>query len=130
MKSNKCSYKRINLKDRLIKHPCKYSYESSIPAIKRHLFNSDIIKIRFWTKFFAGQNISSAKIFVGQNYSLDKIFVTNEKFRHFCPTLFCPIRYIVISSICSFITVGKFPLNRSVPAYVSSLRLNVIAILA
>ena len=23
----------------------------------------------------------------------DKIFVTSRKFRHFCPTLFCPMRY-------------------------------------
>ena len=35
----------------------------------------------------------SDKIFVGHNSSSDKIFVTSEKFRHFCPTSFCPIRY-------------------------------------
>ena len=28
---------------------------------------------------------------------LDKIFVTNKKFRHFCPKLFCPIRLIKIN---------------------------------
>ena len=34
------------------------------------------------------------KIFDGQNVSSDKIFDTKLKFRHFCPTNFCPIRYI------------------------------------
>ena len=29
----------------------------------------------------------------GHNISWDKIFVTCEKFRHFCQTLFCPIRH-------------------------------------
>ena len=33
------------------------------------------------------------KIFDGQNFSSDKIFDTKPKFRHFCPTNFCPIRY-------------------------------------
>ena len=33
------------------------------------------------------------KIFDGQNVSSDKIFDTKLKFRHFCPTNFCPIRY-------------------------------------
>ena len=32
------------------------------------------------------------KVFVVQNFSLDRIFDTSEKFRHFCPTFFCPIR--------------------------------------
>ena len=32
------------------------------------------------------------KIFDGQNVSSDKIFDTKLKFRHFCPTNFCPIR--------------------------------------
>ena len=32
------------------------------------------------------------KIFDGKNVSLDKIFDTKLKFRHFCPTNFCPIR--------------------------------------
>ena len=40
----------------------------------------------FWT--------FSDKIFVRRNISLDKIFFTYEKFRHFCPILFCPITYI------------------------------------
>ena len=34
------------------------------------------------------------KIFDGQNVSSDKIFDTKLKFRHFCPTNFCPIRYL------------------------------------
>ena len=33
------------------------------------------------------------KIFDGQNFSSDKIFDTKSKFRQFCPTNFCPIRY-------------------------------------
>ena len=37
--------------------------------------------------YLIGQNL------VGQNISLDKIFDTKLKFRHFCPTNFCPIRY-------------------------------------
>ena len=51
------------------------------------------LKFLFWTIFFVGQKDSSDKIFLGKKYSSDKIFVTFEKFRHFCPTLFCPIRY-------------------------------------
>ena len=90
MKSNKCSYKKINLKNRLIKRPCKYSYESNILAIKRHLLNSDIWKFGF------GQNFSPDKIFRRPKFSSDKIFVTNVKFRHFCPTLFCPIRHYLV----------------------------------
>ena len=39
--------------------------------------------------------ISSDKIFDGQNVSSDKIFDTKLEFRHFCPTKFCPIRYIL-----------------------------------
>ena len=35
------------------------------------------------------------KIFDGQNFSSDKIFVTKSKLRQFCPTNFCPIRYLV-----------------------------------
>ena len=33
------------------------------------------------------------KIFDGQNFSSDKTFDTKSKFRQFCPTKFCPIRY-------------------------------------
>ena len=33
----------------------------------------------------------------GQNLSSGKIFVASEKFRHFCPTFFCPIRYAKFS---------------------------------
>ena len=43
------------------------------------------------------------KIFDGQNVSSDKIFDTKLKFRHFCPTNFCPIRYIV----CYVILLGN-----------------------
>ena len=34
------------------------------------------------------------KIFDGHNFSSDKIFDTKPKFRQFCPTNFCPIRYM------------------------------------
>ena len=37
------------------------------------------------------------KIFDGQNVSSDKIFDTKLKFWHFCPTNFCPIRYIYLN---------------------------------
>ena len=50
--------------------------------------NSDNIR-----KFGFGQNYSPDKIFRLSKFSSDKIFVTSEKFRPFCPTLFCPIRY-------------------------------------
>ena len=62
-------------------------------------------KILVWTKLFVGQNISSDLFFVGQNISSDLffvglnfslviIFITSKKFRHFCPTCFCPIRQL------------------------------------
>ena len=41
------------------------------------------------------------KIFDGQNISSDKIFDTKLKFRHFCPTNFCPITYVKIKSLTS-----------------------------
>ena len=37
--------------------------------------------------------ILSDKINDGQNVSSDEIFDTKPKFRQFCPTNFCPIRY-------------------------------------
>ena len=43
---------------------------------------------------FSGQNISADKIFSGQKFSADKIFVSKSDFRQFCPTKFCPIRYV------------------------------------
>ena len=45
-------------------------------------------------KNFDGQNISTDKNFDGQNISTDKNFDTKPKFRHLCPSKFCPIRYI------------------------------------
>ena len=41
------------------------------------------------------------EIFDGQNVSSDKIFDTKLKFRHFCPTNFCPITYVKIKSLTS-----------------------------
>ena len=42
---------------------------------------------------FVGQNFSSDKIFDGQNFSSDKIFDIKPKFRQFCQSNFCQIRY-------------------------------------
>ena len=44
------------------------------------------------------------KIFDGQNVSSYKIFDTKLKFRHFCPTNFCPIRYLTFSGIGKYKT--------------------------
>ena len=46
-------------------------------------------------QYTLSDKISSDKIFVGQNISSDKIFDTEPKFRQFCPTNFCLIRYIL-----------------------------------
>ena len=63
------------------------------------------------TKIFVGQKYSSDKIFVGQKYSSDKIFVTSRKFRQFCPTKFCPIRYnmtCVCGSVRPFVCYPRY----------------------
>ena len=60
-------------------------------------------KILVWTKIFVGQNISSDLFFVGLNFSSDIIFVTSKKFRHFCPTFFCPIRQPYSKAVTYFL---------------------------
>ena len=65
----------------------------------KSLFTKRKKKIVIW-KFLFGQKFSLDKIFrrdkilVGQHFSSVKILVTSRKFRHFCPTKFCPIRYL------------------------------------
>ena len=48
------------------------------------------------------------KIFDRQNVLSDKIFDAKVKFRHFCPTDFCPIRYDIIKAVHFLGTPGIF----------------------
>ena len=56
-------------------------------------------------------NFRLTKVFRGQEYSGDKSFQHFVKIWHFCPPNFCPIRYIAIWALKSF--VGREILNIS-----------------
>ena len=48
----------------------------------------------FWSdKILVETNFWSDIILVGPNFWSDIILVNSQKFSHFCPTKFCPIRY-------------------------------------
>ena len=54
-------------------------------------------------KIFVGKKYSSVENFAGKKYSSVKNFVTKRFFRHFLPTNFLPIRYILFFQKCRLV---------------------------
>ena len=60
-------------------------------------------------KLFMGKILSSVIIFTGINYSPINIFVNGQKFRHFLPTKFSPIRYAELNDDVFFCFHSETP---------------------
>ena len=72
------------------------------------LFNDELARIKLKYKFSKKTKMTK--------FSSDKIVVTFEKFRHFSPTLFCPIRYtatvlyIFLHSLTKYFFISLLPI--------------------